>query len=144
MMGPLFLVFGLLLCVGWYFLRKKAQASLAWPSTPGQVIASDVNRYRGNDGEWAEEARVVYEYAVGGTPFKGNRITFGGASSGNRAAARKTVARYSAGANVEVFYDPAQPGSAVLERKMPGMFVLLPIVGGIFAIVGIVILFAAH
>ncbi|MDD5544005.1 MAG: DUF3592 domain-containing protein [Acidobacteriia bacterium] len=144
MTGLLFILVGLLLCAGWYFLKKKSQAAMQWPSAQGRVIASDVNRYRGSDGEWAEEARVVYEYVVGGNSLRGNRITFGNAASGNRAAARKTAERYPAGAAVSVFYDPQKPGSAVLERKMSGALVLLPIVGGVFAVIGIMSFLVAH
>lgn len=143
-MGVAFILVGVLLCGGWYLLRRKSQASMQWPAVRGRVIASDVDRQRDSEGQWSEEARVVYEYVVGDTSFKGNRITFGGASSGNRAAARKTVERYPAGAEVAVYYDSAHPGSAVLERKIPGALLLLPVVGVIFAIVGIVALFAAR
>ncbi len=143
-MGALFVLIGVVCGGGWFLLRRKSQASMKWPSARGRVVASDVNRCRDNDGNWAEEARVVYEYVVNGASFKGNRITFGGASSGNRSAARKTIERYPAGVEVDVFYDPAQPGAAVLERRLPGALVLLPIVGCVFALVGIVILIAVH
>ena len=136
-MGAIFVLVGVLLCVVWFMLRKKAQASLQWPSSRGRVISSDINRRQDNDGDWTEEARVVYEYMVGGTSLQGNRIAFGGSGAGG---ARKSVERYPAGATVDVYYDPAKPASAVLERSAGGAMFVLPLVGGVFAIIGVVLL----
>ncbi|HYL73423.1 MAG TPA: DUF3592 domain-containing protein [Bryobacteraceae bacterium] len=136
-MGAVFILVGLLLLGVWFMLRKKAQASLQWPSSRGRVISSDINRRQDNDGDWIEEARVVYEYMVGGASLQGHRIAFGGSGAGG---ARKSVERYPTGANVDVYYDPAKPASAVLERSAGGATFVLPLVGGVFAIVGIVLL----
>ncbi len=133
-MGAIFVLVGLLLCVVWFMLRKKAQASLQWPSSRGRVISSDLNRRQDSDGNQTEEAHIVYEYLVGGATFQGKRIAFGGSGAGG---ARKSVERYPAGATVDVYYDPAKPSSAVLERSAGGSTFVLLLVGGVFAIVGI-------
>lgn len=134
MFGPIFILAGLALFGGWYFLRKKAQATNQWPSVRGRVIASDINRYRDTDGEYREDVRVAYNYVVGGATLRGNRIGMSGSGSGTSKA---KLARYRPGAEVDVFYDPANPAAAVLERKLPGNVLVLPIVGTVFLIVGV-------
>jgi hypothetical protein len=133
MFGPIFILVGLALFAGWYFLRKKAKATGQWPSTRGRVVASDINRYRDTDGEYQEVVRVTYDYAVAGTTLRGNRISTSGSGSGT---AKAKLARYRPGTEVDVFYDPGNPAVAVLERKLPGNVLVLPIVGTVFLIVG--------
>jgi hypothetical protein len=134
MFGPIFILVGLALFAGWYFLRRNAQTTGQWPSTRGRVIASDINRYRDTDGEYQEDVRVTYDYAVAGKTLRGNRISTSGSGSGT---AKAKLARYQPGAEVDVFYDPRNPVAAVLERKLPGNVLVLPIVGVVFLIVGI-------
>jgi hypothetical protein len=133
MLGPVFILVGLSLFAGWYFLRNKAKATGQWLTARGRVVASNVNRYRDTDGEYQEELRVTYDYAVAGTILRGNRISTSGSGSGT---AKAKLARYQPGAEVDVFYDPQNPVAAVLERKLPGNVVVLPIVGTVFLIVG--------
>jgi len=121
----------------WFMLRKKAQASLQWPSSRGRVISSVLNRRQDSDGNQSEEAHIVYEYMVGGTSLQGNRIAFGGSGAGG---ARKSAKRYPAGTTVDVYYDPAKPASAVLERSPGGATFVLLLVGGVFSIIGVVLL----
>jgi len=136
-MGLIFVAIGLGLVAIWFVMRKKAQASQAWPSAQGTVISSELSRIRDTDGQWTERPRVVYEYVVAGASLRGNRVSFGGSSN---VGARKCVERYPAGKPVEVFYDPAAPASSVLERKTGGGAFVLPLVGGIFAIICILLL----
>ena len=132
-MGAIFLAVGLGLIALWIVVRRKSSAIMTWPSSPGRVISSEVVRMRDTNGNFIERPRIVYEYAGGGATHQGNRISFGGPRS---VGARKCVARYPAGSTVQVFYDPAKPGSAVLERGGGGGASVLLIVGGVFAIIG--------
>ncbi len=93
-----------------YISSKKKQTAV-WPATRGRVIGSAVERVRDADGEWSMEPRITYEYTVNGQVFRGTRVKFGFTPK-----AQPTVARYPVGQEVEVFYDPAKPGEAVLER----------------------------
>ena len=62
-------------------------------------------------------------------------MSFSGSGSGSSKA---KLARYPAGAEVDVFYDPQSPTSAVLECKLPGSVMVLPIVGSFFVVIGAV------
>ena len=134
MFGTIFILVGLVLLAGWLFLRWKAKATGQWLSTCGRVIASDINRYRDTDGEYQEDIRVTYDYSVAGKTLRGNRISASGSGSGT---AKAKLARYQPGTEVNVFYDPRNPVAAVLEQKLPGNVLVLPILGIVFLIVGI-------
>jgi hypothetical protein len=57
--------------------------------------------------------------------------------------AQSIVDRYPDGATVTVYYNPADPSDAVLERgNTPGIGVLY-IIGGIFAVAGLLFLFGS-
>jgi hypothetical protein len=133
MLGSGFILVGAAMFAIWLFLRKKAKATGQWPSTRGRVVASDVYLNRSTEGPGMEEVRVTYDYAVAGATLRGNRISMGGSGSGGIKA---QFARYQAGAEVDVFYDPNKPASAVLERNLPGKLIVLPIVGTAFLIAG--------
>ena len=122
---------------GWFFLRKKAKAAGQWPSTRGRVVASDIHRYRDTDGDSREDVRVAYDYAVAGATLRGDRISMSGSGSGT---AKAKLARYQPGTEVDVFYDPHNPASAVLERKLPGNVLVLLIVGTVFLILGALVI----
>lgn len=136
-MGAIFLAVGLGLVVLWFVVRNKAKASQSWPAAQGRVLSSELARIRDTDGTFTEQPRIVYEYAVAGTSFQSTRVSFGGASN---IGARKCVERYPAGATVQVFYDPAKPASAVLERKANKGIILLPLLGAFLLIAGILLL----
>jgi hypothetical protein len=120
-----------------------------WRSVPGKVLASKsvARRVRtaesharaeqGGDLTLRNFAEVRYEYRVDGKRYTGDRVSLG-EDLGNFQVA-ETLARYPVGATVTVYYDPAKPTQAVLERDAPpGVFRTL----GIFIAV-LVALFAA-
>lgn len=107
-----------------YFIYKRSQQSSAvrqdaqsWPSTAGTVLMSSV--------EWGHGSRrgssypvVVYHYAVSGKSYQSQTIKAGEQFLSVRVmgTAQATVARYSIGANVTVYYNPANPAESALER----------------------------
>jgi hypothetical protein len=110
-------VAALFIGIGW-FSRQKVKASQAWPSAPGRVLASGVEVSSGSEGGNVYRAQVTYSYQAGGRDFQNNRRVFGDSvSSNDRGAAERTAARFVAGSSVPVFYNPANPQDAVLERK---------------------------
>ena len=110
------LVDGILLGIIFFTQRKVAQAS-TWPSTLGTVTASTVERRSSGDG-YSDYPVVRYSYQVIGRSYQGNRIMPGPEVGGS--GAQKVVARYPAGAQVMVYYDPDKPSESVLERNLPG------------------------
>jgi hypothetical protein len=93
-------------------VRLAHQASLAWPSTTGRIVKSDVD-WVGETGS-TSVARVMYQYAVNGTTYQCRRLYT--APDVPFEPAQSIVDRYPVGATVTVFYDPANPAEATLER----------------------------
>jgi hypothetical protein len=135
-------VFLLAVGVKWWEVRQAAK----WPSAPGTVVANFVQSMQNQPGELAynfsdTEVRnipmVEYEFHVGSRKYRGNRITIGERTSGHELEA--ILGRYPVGAEVTVYYDPANPEKAVLERDVPGW--IWWVAGGcILAIVGVPLL----
>lgn len=119
--------------------RRKAQRAVNWPQTPGQIVASDLTENYATDSDGYQttyyQPAIRYVYSVIGVQYTGTRIAYGIASS-DRASTLRILARYPLGASVQVYYDPQNPGEAVLETRATGN--LLPLVGGIFFLVGVV------
>jgi|HubBroStandDraft_6_1064221.scaffolds.fasta_scaffold150017_2 TPR repeat protein len=122
------LVIGIPMLLVWFFMRRKAQATLRWPSTPGRIVDSRVVKGVDQDGDLTTDASVTYAYSVGGASLKGNRVSIG------KRGARSSVQKYPSGTDVQVFYDPAKPSSAVLEPGGSGVTLVLVI--GIAVILG--------
>jgi len=128
-------VAALLIGIGW-FSRQKVKASRAWPSTPGRVTGSGVEESSASEGGTVYRAVVHYSYAVGGREYQNNRRVFGDTvSSSNRGAAERTAARFVAGSSVPVYYNPANPQDAVLERTS-GVAGLMFGLGALFLLLG--------
>lgn len=90
-----------------------------WPSTYGTIVSSRLMEGEpselGTGPLWWPE--VEFEYEVQGTSHRSKRIQRSGPILyGNRSWAEKTLNRYPVGEQVQVFYDPDDPASAVLER----------------------------
>ena len=104
-----------------------------WRSVPGKVLASKsvARRVRtaesharaeqGGDLTLRTFAEVRYEYRVDGKRYTSDRVSIGENLGDYQVA--ETLARYPVGARVAVFYDPADPGKAVLQKDAPpGVF----------------------
>jgi hypothetical protein len=115
----------------------QAGASKNWESTTGQVLMSQI-QMRHNSGRAGASPYpvVVYEYSVMGQRFQSNRISFGG-EIGGAFVAQPTIARYPVGSMVTVYYNPVNPGEAVLERKSRSSKVLVWVVVFILVILAI-------
>jgi hypothetical protein len=120
--------------------RKKAEASQGWPSTAGQINESRVSHstHTDTDGDSRDSYTpyVEYTYQVAGQSYNGRDLTFGFTQGyGNASKAQAMLAKYPVGAQVNVYYDPADPQKAVLERQAGGYGVGL-VLGIIFLVVG--------
>ncbi|MCB1028202.1 MAG: DUF3592 domain-containing protein [Microthrixaceae bacterium] len=115
----LLVVGGGLLAFGWSE-AAKAKASTTWPTTPGIIMSSSVEVVPDSEGEDGHKPTVVYAYSVDGRPFQATLINFGSHNGADLDAVERTVARYPPGEVVDVAYDPADPGTAVLEPGNTG------------------------
>ena len=123
----------------------KAIKERRWPATTGQVLSSEVERYEASS--LASQHRgsntpmtlyrpaVVYEYEVGGRRYRSNRI----ASQpevrvGVPETAANTAQRYPAGSAPEVRHNPKNPAESILEARVPALWRVLILGGGLLAV----------
>jgi len=104
-----------------YFMRKKMAEVNQWPSVMGSVVMSTIERRSSEDGH-TDYPVVQYSYQVNGQPYQSSKLAPGPEVGGS--GARGVVAKYPAGAQVMVFYNPQKPSEAVLERKSSALWVM--------------------
>src|SRR5688500_2093887 len=105
-----------------FFMRRKMAAVSQWPSTMGTVLMSTLERRYSSDSGSTDYPVVQYSYQVSGQTYQSTKLAPGPEVGGTGAG--KVVARYPAGAQVMVFYNPENPSDAVLERKAPAQWVM--------------------
>jgi hypothetical protein len=98
-----------------YFIRRRMSQVSTWPSTMGTVVSSEIELRSDSDSGTTEYPAVTYSYQVNGQAYQNEKLAPGPEIGGS--GARKVVAKYPAGAQVMVFYDPQKPSDAVLERN---------------------------
>ena len=128
--GLFALAMGLLLAVA-------AVGQHGWPTTDGLVVSSYVDEH-GILEDTTYSPVVIYDYDVDGAHLQGNRVTSSTFRSSERSWAEEVVNRYPVGEVVLVYYDPENPGNAVLEPGMDQSTWILIGIGGLFASIGIV------
>ncbi|PZR93967.1 MAG: hypothetical protein DI537_09045 [Stutzerimonas stutzeri] len=98
----------------------KVRRASSWSQAPGRIIRSQMAVRRppeGNEiGTVVSVPAVTYSFSVGGVTYQGTRVSLGDISG---RYAQEALARYPAGRNVTVHYDPADPSDSVLEREAP-------------------------
>ena len=116
--------FGLAVLVFFLGAHRYAKKAQSWPAVRGKVIRSAVESYydnvggSGGSGSGVTSYRPVVEYAyqVHGQDYRGNQIKVAMQLNGTQSYAEKVVARYPAGGEIDVHYDPNDPTTSALEN----------------------------
>ena len=100
---------------------RRARDSFFWPYTNGRVLSSKITireAESGKPGGTTIHVPVIrYNYLVKGREYECKRIQImSDYSSPSEEAVRKLLAKYPPGSEVIVYYDPARPERAVLEK----------------------------
>jgi hypothetical protein len=121
--GFFFLVLNVIFLAIIFFMRRRMAAVSQWPSTMGAVNASYLERRHSSSDSGSTNYPVVqYSYQVSGQAYQSTKLAPGPEVGGTGAG--KVVARYPAGAQVMVFYNPQNPSDAVLETKAPAQWLM--------------------
>jgi len=107
---------------------RNARASLAWPSTPGKVLLVNVIKVKDVGSSTGQRRRTNYRpvvqcsYTVGEKTFSCEHRRFNDnvIVYPTIEKARAAVTEYQVGQTVQVYYDPANPRSSVLEPGKAG------------------------
>lgn len=111
--------FGLFALMFFIANRRYLKQAQSWPSVRGKIVASRVEEFqsRGEDTTTTMyRPAIEYAYSVRGRDYRGAQIKLGLAVEGTQTYASGVTAKYPEGADVEVHYDPANPGNAALEN----------------------------
>lgn len=98
--------------------RNWAEASLGWPTAPGQIRRADLREteiHTGRSAIRAYQALIQYEYQVDGRTYRADRLHFGYQPSPAAQVAHQWLERYPLERAVQIAYDPQQPERATLE-----------------------------
>ncbi|CAM3947058.1 DUF3592 domain-containing protein [Roseateles saccharophilus] len=128
-----FIVCGLLLVgAAWWSATMNARAA-DWPDTRGVIVHSEHRQAPDGDND---SVRIEYDYQVAGQARRGSKVGYAGgpSQSADKAA---LVARYPVGLEVRVYYDPADPGRAVLERSPSRAWIAAVLMGVALVAIGL-------
>lgn len=110
-----------------FFMRRRMATVGQWPSTMGTVLTSQLEARHSSEGGWTNYPVVQYSYRVSGQSYQSTKLAPGPEVGGTGAG--KVVARYPAGAQVMVFYNPQNASDAVLETKAPAQWLMWLLLG---------------
>lgn len=118
-------------------VRRAMEASKAWVKVEGDIVSSEakIPPSHTSDDQSDIDPIVLYRYRVGDQIHQGGRVKFGGQPSLSRAMAETLVAKYPPGARVDVYYDPLDPNSAVLEPRKKDSLVAKSVFALTFAVI---------
>lgn len=112
---------GVLWLYGRWRARRLGRDAAYWPTTRGEIIASDVTVETQGTAAGSITyygVAIRYRYRLGWTFYEGSRITWQEpARHRNTTPFLGLLARYPVGRIVDVHYDPHQPSVAILEPQ---------------------------
>lgn len=117
---------------------NKKKAIGAWTQALATVVESELvwgTISKGGRTAWTWLARFTYQYEVGGQVYRSQRIAFYRSCTGS--CAQELIARHPSGSQVVVYYDPAQPAEAVMDRSFRALWIL-PFFAIVFAVLAII------
>lgn len=106
-------------------LRQSARGreTRGWTRTEGRVLASRVAPVADESEDHLDRTGFVirYEYTVGGRRYESSQVFVGSSAVAEEdpRGPRRWVERFPEGAPVPVWFDPRDPGQAVLVRGLP-------------------------
>lgn len=122
-------------------VRNEVAAGKIWSWTAGRIVNSTISQpdipRKGDETNATVDIR--YQYQLSGKNFEGKRVKFGGQGGMTRVAAEQLVAKYPAGATVDVYYDPKSPAQSALEPRNRSSVVPHIVFLVVFAVISIVL-----
>lgn len=126
-LGLSLIIVGGVVTLAWLRIHRQAAGLRQWPSAPGVVVGGElrtlisVQAFVLSQGGLhpRAEPRIEYEYQVDGHTYRSDKVRMGTWSLSVRDAAQ-VIRNYAPGVPVTVYYDPADPQHAVLDRTGGG------------------------
>lgn len=90
-----------------------------WRPTAALIVESWLDDGGGNPKDRRAKVCARYRYTAGGATFVGDRLAFTSPVHRNLISAERRLEQLMPGKRIEVWYDPANPSDAVIERAVP-------------------------
>lgn len=120
--GGIFGVMGASLLVYGWNLNRRRKVAPGWPSVKGKVTASQVNKTSTASASGMPGFSPVvfvpvvqYSYQVNDLAYQRDNLASGKADAYNSVTAQNVVDRYRPGTSVTVYYNPSNPGEALID-----------------------------
>jgi hypothetical protein len=115
-----------------------------WPSAPGKIVSCKTRKVHTKQSGGAPSVGnvpdITYVYTVDGVEHRGKRIGIGEIAP-DSPEVEAALERYQVGRTGPVFYNPAKPDEAVLERDAPASPGVMYAIAGSLVLVGLVVVF---
>lgn len=136
------LVTGIALLAYGLWTGRRGNASQQWDCVPGELVSHEIIEVRGRYGTRNYSLRVAYRYSVDGREYEGRRLCFGVYVWEGLSEVQLWLDQNAR--QLEVFYDPKKPASAVLMPGRAGAAgtVLFVIIGVLLTAMGLVFTYA--
>jgi hypothetical protein len=113
-------------------MRQQTREAKHWKETSGRILSAEMETFEKltmtdnvSRRITTNQPNIVYGYEVGGHAYQSNRIAFGGKlQSTSKRLVGGSLGRYKVGDTVKVYFNPANPSEAVLERRAKHMWVI--------------------
>jgi hypothetical protein len=114
-LGAMCFPFGTYLYVRRKWNQTRARLSRTWPTVPGKVQSSEIERRVTGLPAVLWRLALSYGYEVSGIWYQGDAVQFGPKYVSSKELIFEHAKKYAAGTAVAVHYDPDDPATSVLE-----------------------------
>ena len=127
LVGLLVIMIGIGFTIWGAMVVMEARSAANWPTTEGTILISKFDRNfktsSSGKGKWYYDVKIKYSYTVDGLEYESSRVDFKSANYHYKSEViPSTIARrYPVDKKVKVYYNPENPGKAVLETKITFM-----------------------
>jgi hypothetical protein len=116
--GYSFIIMGLGMLGYLGILRINAGRAMSWPSVSGEIIGNKVIKECAGPSSSCYKPVITYRYKVKGETYESDRLYIGRQAISHELRARKIMEKFPLGSETSVYYDPENPKSACLVRKI--------------------------
>ena len=113
----------------------RANASGGWPTVVAVIERSEFVSDQGRESA-KYSADLTYSYRVDGRNYQGTAVSVGQSATGSPRNIREILNAYPEGSETTAYYDPRDPGAAVLRPVVPADAWFIALFGLPFILVG--------
>jgi hypothetical protein len=109
---------GLVLIAALWPTLRRTWRTRRWRSAAATILESWLDDGGGDPRDRRAKVCARYRYSAGGATFVGERLAFTSPVHRSAIGAERHLKQLSPGKRIEIWYDPANPSDAVIERAV--------------------------